>query len=88
MGNVNAFNVCVRIETITPKSVDIMKFPEDSNMEILFSLLFWQDIMKFYILKKVIIIFKKKIYFIKFIVLILSLKFILSENNHKISINK
>ena len=40
MGIVNAFNVCVRIETITPKSVDIMKFPEDSNMDILFSMLF------------------------------------------------
>ena len=40
MGIVNAFNVCVRIETLTPKSVDTMKFPEDSNMDILFSVLF------------------------------------------------
>ena len=40
MGIVNAFNVCVRIETLTPKSIDTMKFPEDSNMDILFSMLF------------------------------------------------
>ena len=40
MGNVNAFNVYSGIETITPKSVDSMKFPEDSNMDILFSMLF------------------------------------------------
>ena len=39
MGIVNAF--CVRIETLSPKSVDSMKFPEDSNMDILFSFLFW-----------------------------------------------
>ena len=51
MGIVNAFILCVRIETITPKSVDTMKFPEDSNMDILFSMLFWQEILKFYILK-------------------------------------
>ena len=37
MGIVNAFNVCVRIETLTPKSVDTMKFPEDSNLDVLFS---------------------------------------------------
>ena len=40
MGIVNAFNVCVRIETLTPKSVDTMKFPEDSNLDVLFSVLF------------------------------------------------
>ena len=40
MGIVNGFNVCVRIETITPKSVDTMKFPEDSNLDVLFSVLF------------------------------------------------
>ena len=40
MGKVNAFNVCVRIETITPKFVDTMKFPENNNMDILFSVLF------------------------------------------------
>ena len=51
MVNVNAFNVNSGIETITPKSVDTMKFPEDSNMDILFSMLFWQEILKFYILK-------------------------------------
>ena len=37
MGKVNAFNVCVRIETITPKSINTMKFPENNNTDILFS---------------------------------------------------
>jgi ubiquitin thioesterase protein OTUB1 len=40
MAIVNAFDVCVIIETLTPKSVDTMRFPEDSNKDILFNVLF------------------------------------------------
>ena len=40
MAIVNAFDVCVNIETLTPKSVDTMRFPEDSNKDILFNVLF------------------------------------------------
>ncbi len=43
MGIVNAF--CVRIETLSPKSVDIMKFPEESKWIFYLVFFFDQDIL-------------------------------------------